>query len=139
VVQCIKKERHIKDKVMIHDKLPLCINKIYYLIVTLEDFRFPVDFYLRAKIEEYCKTKGVELESGRNFHAMSVQTLESIIENDNRDLFAFLEDREESGNVFKTYIETDINHDKERNKLKDFIFWDSNIRRLSIDLFGKDM
>lgn len=139
ILQCIKKERLIIGKMMIHDKLPKHIGKIYFLIVTLEDFRFPVDNFLKSKIIDLCKSEGALLKENRDFHAMSIQTLEDIIEKDNRDLFAFLEERETTQTVFKTYTESFIRLDKEIKEQKDFIFWDSNIRKLSLDLFGKSI
>jgi hypothetical protein len=70
---------------------------------------------------------------------MSVQTLETIIENDSRDLFSFLEEREIHKMVFENYPETSININLGIKDQKDLILWDSYIRKLSLDLFGRDI
>lgn len=139
ILQCIKKEQQIHKKYIVHDKLPEKIGRVYYLVVTLEDFRFPVNKFLRNKIVEYCQSEGYCFSNDILFHAMSVQTLESIIEKDRRDLFSFLEEREVSKTVFETYPETSIENNIEIKDQKDFILWDSFIRKLTLDLFNKDI
>jgi hypothetical protein len=118
VTQCAKKEDDIRNGILTHDKIPNVINKIHYLVVTLEDFYFLPTESVAKRIREYASNKNVTIPENKFFHLMSINTLEAIIENDTRSLFDFLLYRENSNHTFTVATWLDINNQKKTSELR---------------------
>ncbi|MCY8958182.1 hypothetical protein [Bacillus atrophaeus] len=112
LAQCFKKEKHLKSGFITHEKLPDKISKISHIAITLEEFNVADEFGL----EEAIKNNGGELSNSR-YHVMSTGTLESILEEDPRDIFQYCMDREEAGTTNIHLSEADIIRDKRGDNL----------------------
>lgn len=113
--QCIKKNNHIKKGYLIHNDLPdyKNIDNIYYLIVTLERFHFPPSKHMLKNIIDIYKKKEKELiiDINEEFHVVGVEGLENIIEFDNRNLFEYIEYRQNNDLTYREFFEVNINND----------------------------
>ncbi|MFW6026531.1 MAG: hypothetical protein ACOCRX_09330, partial [Candidatus Woesearchaeota archaeon] len=136
VIQCLKKEKQLRNGELSHKKIPKNIDKVYYLIITLENFHIPPSSFMRENIYNICLEEGVELPDDKDFHAMGVEVLEEILEQDNRDIFQFLEYREESKHTFETFPSTDINKDFPLEETKMYKFWKKKLDEIKIIMFG---
>jgi len=114
VTQCAKKEVEIRNGTLNHSLFPKSIDKIHYLIITLEDFYFfPTPFVLKT-IKEYALSKGATIDDRKTFHLMSINTLEHILEHDKRSLFDFLAYRDCVNHTFSVAPWIDVKP-KEQN------------------------
>ncbi len=135
IIQCIKKEKHLRDGIMTHSEIPQNVNSIYFLIITLEEFRIPVSDFMRENIENMCLEEGVKLEKDKHFHLMGIQTLESILEEDSRSIFDFLRMREEKGRIYESYAWLDVEHSIPFESTRGVQRWKNMIDELGRDLF----
>lgn len=135
IIQCIKKEKHLRDGIMTHREIPQLINSVYYLIITLEEFRMPVSDFMRQNIENMCDEEGIKLEKNKHFHVMGVQTLESILEEDIRSIFDFLRAREEKGRIYESYAWLDVERSVPIESTRGIQLWKNIIDELGKDLF----
>lgn len=136
VVQCHKKEKHIRDGHLKHEKLPTEITRFYYLVVTLEEFYFMNSDQLRNRVKRYSVEEGHPLPDNQKYHALGTVTLEQILETDERDIFGFLRDREADEKSYNDVSWTKINQRNNNIKLRSINFWEEEIDKLSQDLFG---
>lgn len=110
LIQCLKKEKHIKNKDLSHKKLPNKINRVYFLIITLENFHIPPSEFMKKNIKKIVN-KEIGFHEDRNFHVIGVDVLEELVEQDNRDIFQFLKYREDNGFTFSRFPSTDVKKD----------------------------
>lgn len=123
ITQCARKENDIRNGILTHEKIPTIINKIHYLVITLEDFYiFPTESVIK-RIREYASNKGVVIPENKFFHLMSINTLEAIIQNDTRSLFDFLVCRDNSNHTFTVATWLDINNRKQNSELHSFQYF----------------
>jgi hypothetical protein len=109
VVQCYKKEIHIKEGYLNHEKLPAEISRFFHLVVTLEEFYFMNSERLRIQVKRYSEEEGHPLPDNQTYHTLGTVTLEQIIETDERDIFEFLRDREANEKSYNDVSWTTIN------------------------------
>lgn len=137
IAQCVKKENHIKEGLIKHPKLPEHIERIYYLIVTFEEFYIMNTEKMRLSIAEYCEKEGCLLPEDKKFHIVSSVTLEQIIETDQRSLFEFLKLREEDKEIAYADIAwTSIQESSGTKKIRAIDFWENEMEELSESMFG---
>ncbi|MFC9778352.1 hypothetical protein [Paenibacillus chitinolyticus] len=136
IKQCLRKEQHIKNGLLTHPMLPKAIKRIYYLIVTLEEFYIMNTSRTRSAVAQYCLNEGYPLPEEKKFHTIGSVTLEQIIETDKRDLFKFLKDREDLENIYRDIPWTNIESSDEMTKIRAVDFWEDEIGFLANDLFG---
>jgi len=139
VVQCHKKEKHIRDGYLKHEKIPAEITRFFYLVVTLEEFYFMDSDRLRNHIKRYSVEEGHPLPDKQKYHTMGTVTLEQIIETDDRDIFDFLRDREDDEKCYNDVVWTTIKQASNDIKLKAVEYWENELENLSKDLFGKSI
>lgn len=110
LAQCFKKESHIKKGFLKHPKFPQNISRISHIAITLEEFNI-VD---RTGIDEAIAMQGAPL-SDSQYHTMSTTTLESILEEDDRDVFEYCMDREQAGTTNTHFSDADVKRVKTEN------------------------
>ncbi|MCY9067488.1 NERD domain-containing protein [Bacillus inaquosorum] len=110
LAQCFKKESHIKKGFLKHPKIPQKISRVSHIAITLEEFNI-VD---GTGIEEAIAMQGARL-SDSQYHIMSTTTLESILEEDDRDVFQYCLDREQAGTTNTHFSDVDVNRVKTKN------------------------
>lgn len=108
LAQCFKKEKHLKSGFIRHEKLPEQISRVSHIALTLEEFNV-VD---KSGLEEAIRANGGKLTNSF-YHIMSAGTLESILEEDCRDLFEYCVDREEKGTTNLHFSDADVIRDKQ--------------------------
>ncbi|MCW8785835.1 MULTISPECIES: hypothetical protein [Bacillus amyloliquefaciens group] len=107
LAQCFKKEGHLKSGFINHEKLPKNISRISHIAITLEEFNIADE----TGLEEAIKENGGVL-SDSSYHVMSTGTLESILEEDTRDIFQYCIDREEAGTTNRHLSDGDVKREK---------------------------
>lgn len=105
IEQCIKKEEHITKGILQHPDLPSTIGRVSFLAITLEEYHM-ID---KEQVIEMLREKNLDLKENY-FHIMGTDTLEKVIEKDDRGIFGFLHDREDSGTVYRHIANADINN-----------------------------
>jgi Holliday junction resolvase len=138
VVQCHKKENHIRKGYLKHEKLPVEISRFFYLVITLEEFYFMNSERLRKQVKEYSEEEGHPLSDNQKYHTLGTVTLEQVIETDERDIFEFLRDRENEEKSYNDASWTTINPTNYDIKLRAVEYWGKEINNLSQDLFGEN-
>jgi hypothetical protein len=133
IIQCIKKKKHIESGLLQHKDLPNQINRFSFLVVSLEEYFF-IDHEL---ITSMLKERGYGLE-GVDYHIMGTPTLEAILEQDSRELFQFIQDRENNKTVYSFIASTQVNN-KNKMNTNSFLLWERFINELSNELFGMDI
>ncbi|PGU00118.1 hypothetical protein [Bacillus cereus] len=103
IESCIKKDSLIRSGELTHTLLPEKINRISYLIVTLEDHYFNDHETVTALLAE----KDLHLHDAQ-YHTMCTATLESIIDSDERDIFEFCHECEDKGLAYTHYAKTQV-------------------------------
>ncbi|PFX61594.1 hypothetical protein COL36_10295 [Bacillus wiedmannii] len=103
IESCIKKDKLIQSGELTHPLLPEKIGRISYLIVTLEDHYFNDHETVTAMLAE----KDLQLHEAQ-YHTMCTATLESIIDSDERDIFAFCHECENKGITYTHYSQTQV-------------------------------
>lgn len=111
LAQCYKKEAHMKSGYLTHSDFPKNIKRISHIALTLEDFNIVHDEGIEAAIIK----QGAQLSDSK-YHTMSTNTLESILEEDDRDLFEYCMEREEKGTYNKNFSDADVIRSNPENK-----------------------
>lgn len=136
VLQCLKKENHLRNGHLIHEKIPQNVNNIYYLIITLENFHIPPSEFMQNNIIDLCNKEGEDLSKNKHFHVMGIEILEELIEQDNKGLFQFLKYREENNHTFRTFPSTDINRIVKQKETRMHKFWNKRLEEIRKTIFN---
>jgi hypothetical protein len=134
LIQCLKKEKHIKSQSLYHEKLPDKINHVYFLIITLENFHIPPSEFMKKNIREIVNRE-IKFSEDRDFHALGVEVLEELIEQDNRDIFQFLKQRENNGFTFKKFPSTEIKKEVSVDDTRVGKFYNSKYNEIQTIMF----
>jgi hypothetical protein len=129
IEQCIKKTEDIRNGKLIHPKLPREINRISYLVVTLEEYYFTDHKLITSMLKE----KGLEL-NGINYHIMGTPTLEGILERDSRSIFKFCHDREDEQTVYNHFADTQIIENKSISETRSSKMWQGLLEEVGKEL-----
>lgn len=108
IAQCVRKERHLREGVMQHEQIPARINRVFYLIVTLEEFYIPINSLVIDQIRNICQANGVDLPQEKDFHVLGIRSLERILEEEQRTLFEYLQCRENTSRSRRDFTYDDI-------------------------------
>jgi hypothetical protein len=131
VLQCIKKEKDLNNRIMKHAKFPKNWDNIYYMIIDLEDFHIPPSELVTSIIKELCEEKKVKYIEQRKPLMLSVQFLISIFEEFDGDVFDFMKiwSNDKQIRFPDTYIDQSKFDVKELSSYK--YFWDiiESVRR----------
>lgn len=118
IAQCVKKEKQLREGEIKHELIPTCIDAVYYVVVTLEEFHILQGEYIDQCVREVVTKKGgdIELLKTKRNHLMGIYSLEKIIENDTRSFFQYIIDRERNNADSLSIESASVNNIKNFNE-----------------------